>query len=155
MVRKNPWLINIPATVLPISITCSKEHRGTWQNYSPVYWSGDTSIETHNLTSRILVCFWLYRYRPFCKKKNRKFAVNANYLPWFRKASAHALRLHCDFKWHFFFILQSKLSSVSLLVSFHNQRITKWTSKIDRFCSALEANNQMNFKYTIIIINYK
>lgn len=100
-----------------------------------------------------LVCFWLYRYRPFCKKKNRKFAVNANYLPWLRNASA--LRLHCDFKWHFFFILQSKLSSVSLLVSFHNQRITKWTSKIDRFCSALEANNQMNFKYTIIIINYK
>lgn len=87
-----------------------------------VRWSGDTSIETHNLTSRILVCFWLYRYRPFCKKKNRKFAVNANYLPWLRKASAHALRLHCDFKWHF---LQSKLSSVSLLVSFHNQRITK------------------------------
>lgn len=37
----------------------------------------------------------------------------------------------------------------------HNQRITKWTSKIDRFCSALEANYQMNFKYTIIIINFK
>lgn len=55
----------------------------------------------------------------------------------------------------FFFILQSKLSSVSLLVPFHNQRITKWTSKIDRFCSALEANYQMNFKYTIIIINFK
>lgn len=55
----------------------------------------------------------------------------------------------------FFFILQSKLSSVSLLVPFHNQRITKWTSKINRFCSALEANYQMNFKYTIIIINFK
>lgn len=54
-----------------------------------------------------------------------------------------------------FFILQSKLSSVSLLVPFHNQRITKWTSKINRFCSALEANYQMNFKYTIIIINFK